>query len=220
MDTWVVIPLYNEAAVIGGVVADVRRVFPQVLCVDDGCDDGAGALAAAAGAVVVRHGVNRGQGAALQTGLSYALAQPGVRYVVTFDADGQHQVGDAAAMVDRLRAGEADVVFASRFLDARTRMGVVKRLVLKAAVAYSNVTTGVRLSDAHNGLRAMTARAASALDLRQSRMAHASELIWQIGKGGFRYVEQPAHVLYTDYSRAKGQSLWNSVNILVELLYR
>jgi polyprenyl-phospho-N-acetylgalactosaminyl synthase len=219
-DTWVVVPLYNEAEVIGDVVRGVRGVFPQVVCIDDGSRDDSAEAAEAAGAVVVRHPVNLGQGAALQTGLEYARIDPAMRYVVTFDADGQHRVDDAAAMVDRLRAGEADVVFGSRFLDGRTAPGALKQLVLKSAVAYTNLTTGVHLSDAHNGLRAFNRTVAEHLDLRQNRMAHASEIVSQVGRGGFRYVEHPVHILYTDYSRSKGQSLLNSVNILAEMLFK
>ncbi|MGN6299736.1 MAG: glycosyltransferase family 2 protein [Angustibacter sp.] len=219
-DTWVVVPLFNEQPVIGDVVRDLRTRFPQVVCVDDGSHDGSADAAAAAGAVVVRHALNLGQGAALQTGISFALADPTTRYVVTFDADGQHQVSDAVEMVDRLRAGEADVVVGSRFLDGRTRPGAVKRLVLKAAVVYSNLTTGLHLTDAHNGLRALRREVCEQIDIRQNRMAHASELVHQIAHAEVRVVEHPVHILYTDYSKAKGQSVLNSVNILTELLFK
>jgi polyprenyl-phospho-N-acetylgalactosaminyl synthase len=219
-DTWVVVPLYNEAEVIGDVVKDVRAAFPQVVCVDDGSRDDSADVAEGAGAVVVRHPVNLGQGAALQTGLEYARIDPGMRFVVTFDADGQHRVEDAVAMVGRLRAGEADVVFGSRFLDGRTAPGRLRKVVLKSAAAYTNFTTGVHLTDAHNGLRAFNRAVAERLDLRQNRMAHASEIVSQVGRAGFHYVEHPVHILYTDYSRSKGQSLLNSVNILAEMLFK
>jgi len=219
-DTWLVVPLYNEGEVIRQVVTDARRTFPRIVCVDDCSVDSSGVDAAAAGAVVVTHPINLGQGAALQTGIEYALRQPETRYLVTFDADGQHRVEDAAAMVDLLRADAADVVFGSRFLDGRTEPGLLKKLVLKAAITFSNATTGVRLTDTHNGLRAFTRAAAAALSIKQNRMAHASEIIEQVGKRGLRYVEHPVHILYTDYSRKKGQSLLNSVNILTELLYK
>lgn len=219
-DTWVVVPLFNEEQVIGDVVRDLRGTFPQVVCVDDGSRDGSAAAAREAGAVVVRHSLNLGQGASLQTGIQYALSDPQMRYVVTFDADGQHQVSDALAMVQRLRAGEADAVFGSRFLDSRTRPGLVKRLVLKTAVMYSNATTGVRLTDAHNGLRALTRQCCERLDIRQNRMAHASEIVHQIGRSRARVVEHPVHILYTDYSRSKGQSVLNSVNIVADLFFK
>jgi glycosyltransferase involved in cell wall biosynthesis len=219
-DTWVIIPLFNEEQVIGSVVAEVRTAFEQVVCVDDGSSDHSADMAAKAGARVVRHPLNLGQGAALQTGFEYALSDPSMKYIVTFDADGQHQIADAIGMVERLRAGEADVVFGSRFLDERTKPGLGKRLVLRAAVGYTNLTTHTRLTDAHNGLRAISRPVLENLKITQNRMAHATELVAQIGESKASYVEHPVHILYSDYSRAKGQSLWNSINILADLILR
>ena len=219
-DTWLVMPLYNEAAVIHGVITGALAVFPKIVCVDDGSNDDSASIAEGAGAYVVRHPVNLGQGAALQTGFDFALTDPETRFVVTFDSDGQHQVSDALAMVSRMRHEDVDVVLGSRFLDSRTKASPLKRLILKLAVVFTNLTTGVKLSDAHNGLRAFTAEALGSIRLRQNRMAHASEMVAQIGKAKLRYAEEPVHIVYTDYSRSKGQSLWNSVNILVELILK
>ena len=219
-DTWFVIPLFNEGQVIADVVKDVLTTFPNVVCIDDGSTDDSAAAAQAAGAVVVRHPVNLGQGAALQTGFEYALSQPGMRWVVTFDADGQHQVSDVQAMLAKAEAEDLQVVFGSRFLDDRTEAGALKRIVLQLAVAYTNLTTRTKLTDAHNGLRVISRDVVSRLSITQNRMAHASELVAQIGALDVRYGESPVHVLYTDYSRSKGQSLWNAVNILAELILR
>jgi len=219
-DTWVIIPLYNEEQVIGNVIAEVLTAFDQVVCVDDGSSDRSAQVAARAGARVVRHPLNLGQGAALQTGFEYALSDPAMKYVLTFDADGQHQVADALGMIERLRAGEAEVVFGSRFLDERSKPSFVKKLVLRAAVGYTNATTHTRLTDAHNGLRAIDRHVLGQLKITQNGMAHASELVAQIGASKASYVEHPVHILYSDYSRAKGQSLWNSINILADLILR
>ena len=219
-DVWLVIPLYNEETVIGDVVREARLSFPNVVVVDDGSTDRGADAAQAAGAVVVRHPVNLGQGAALQTGFEYARSIPSTRWVVTFDADGQHQVSDVLQMLEKARAEHLDVVFGSRFLDQRTQAGALKKLVLRMAVAYTNLTTKTRLTDAHNGLRVISRDVVSRLSITQNRMAHASELVAQIGSLDIRYGESPVHVLYTDYSRSKGQSLWNAVNILVELILR
>ena len=123
-------------------------------------------------------------------------------------------------MLDKARTEQLDVVFGSRFLDDRTRAGALKKLVLRAAVAYTNLTTSTKLTDAHNGLRVISRDVLSRVTITQNRMAHASELVAQIGALDVRYGESPVHVLYTDYSRSKGQSLWNAVNILVELMLR
>lgn len=217
---WLVIPLYNEVSVIAQVITAALPTFPNIVCVDDGSTDGSGEVARAAGATVLSHAVNLGQGAALQTGISFVCEQPGARSLVTFDADGQHQVVDASAMVDLIACGTTDIVFGSRFLDGRTKPGLVKKLVLTFAVWFTKQSTGMRLTDAHNGLRAMTVPAARKVDLTQDRMAHASEIVLQLGRTGLPWQEHPVHVLYTDYSRGKGQSVWNSVNILVDLLFK
>jgi glycosyltransferase involved in cell wall biosynthesis len=217
---WVVVPLFNEAQVIAGVVRGLRTAFDQVVCVDDGSADDSAEQARAAGAVVLRHTLNLGQGAALQTGIEFALRDEGTRCVVTFDADGQHQVDEARAMAARVLDGEADAVFGSRFLDSRSRPGLMKRVVLKGAVVASNLTSGLQLTDAHNGLRALGRGVCEQLHLTQNRMAHASQLVDQVGRSGATVVEHPVHILYTDYSRAKGQSLLNSVNILAELFFK
>nr|MBA3233146.1 glycosyltransferase family 2 protein [Propionibacteriales bacterium] len=115
-DVCVIIPVHNEGRVITEVVASVRDVFPHVVCVDDGSSDGSAELASAAGATVVRHPSNLGQGAALQTGIDFALRLPGIKVFVTFEADGQHQVRDAVAMVAIAKRGEADVILGSRFM--------------------------------------------------------------------------------------------------------
>ncbi|MFJ7750586.1 glycosyltransferase family 2 protein [Arthrobacter sp. NPDC097144] len=218
--TWIVIPMYNEATVVGSVIQDLRRVFPNIVCVDDGSRDGSQAVARAAGAVVVQHPINLGQGAALQTGMEYALQDPNMTSIVTFDADGQHRVVDAVDMVARINSGEADAVLGSRFLDDRTKLSPQKRLVLKTAAIQSRMATGMNLTDAHNGLRALNRDVVSKLHLTQNRMAHASELVNQLATIRPRWVEHPVEIIYTDYSKSKGQSLLNSVNILAELFLR
>lgn len=219
-DTWLVIPVYNEAGVLRGVLEEAMATFPRVVCVDDASRDGSGQIARDAGAVVVRHPVNLGQGAALQTGIDYVLRGTDAAYLVTFDADGQHRVEDAAAMVRRAREEGLAAVFGSRFLDSRTRPGLLKKILLKAAVWLTNQQTGMKLTDAHNGLRVIRRDAAAALDLQQNRMAHATEIVLQLGRTRLPWGEHPVHVLYTDYSKAKGQSMINSVNILIDTILK
>jgi glycosyltransferase involved in cell wall biosynthesis len=217
---WVVIPLFNEETVIGRVIEDLTPSFANVVCVDDGSGDASAEAAEAAGARVVRHPVNLGQGAALQTGIEYALAHPSCSYIVTFDADGQHRVEDAVDMVRLARERDLAVVFGSRFLDDRTNPGWMKKVILKTAVWVTNKSTGLRLTDAHNGLRVIRRDAARHIHLQQDRMAHATEIVMQLGDSGLPWQEHPVELLYTDYSKAKGQSVLNSVNILVDLIVR
>ena len=218
-DAWLVIPLYNEATVVREVISQARETFPYIVVVDDGSKDDSARQAAAAGAIVVRHPVNLGQGAALQTGFSYILEKTNANYVVTFDADGQHSTTDAAAMVAAAREEELAVILGSRFLQGPSPVGRLKRLVLRTAAAVSSRTSGMHLTDAHNGQRVIRRDVLVQLNLKQNRMAHASEIIRKIGATGLPWREFPVHIVYTDYSRSKGQSLWNSVNILVDLLF-
>ncbi|WP_207207311.1 glycosyltransferase family 2 protein [Xylanimonas protaetiae] len=218
-DTWFVVPTFNEAQVIGDVVGEICGQGFSVVVVDDCSSDDSGAIARAAGAVVARHATNLGQGAALQTGIEFALRR-GASYIVTYDSDGQHRLVDAVAMLDLAVEDGLGFVFGSRFLDNRTQTGRIKKMVLRFAAWFTRQSTGMKLTDAHNGLRVIRADVARAIDLRQNRMAHASEIVTQLGRSKQPWAEYPVHVLYTDYSRSKGQSLWNSVNILVDLLIR
>lgn len=217
---WVVIPLYNEASVIAGVIAQLLKEFAHVVCVDDGSSDGSARIAAEAGARLVQHPVNLGQGAALQTGIEFALAHSECDFIVTFDADGQHRIEDALGMLSMARAEDLAIVFGSRFLDDRTDPGWIKKVVLKTAVWVTNMTTSLKLTDAHNGLRVIRRDAAERIQIKQDRMAHATEIVLELGRTGLPWREYPVELLYTDYSKAKGQSVLNSVNILVDLVVR
>ena len=217
--TWLVVPLYNEAQVVAEVIANARKTFPNVVCVDDGSRDDSAAQARSAGAIVVSHPLNLGQGAALQTGITYVLTRTNARYIATFDSDGQHSTDDVMAMVRRAHVVALAIVLGSRFLEGTADTGTLKRIVLRTAAWVGSKTSGMKLTDAHNGLRLLRRDAAEKLDLHQNRMAHASEIIRQLGASGLPWAEQPVHIEYTDYSRSKGQSLWNSVNILVDLMF-
>lgn len=216
-DAWVIVPCYNEGTVIGSVLKEITAGLPNVVCVDDGSSDETVHVVRASQAHLVRHPINLGQGAALQTGLTYALAQPGARYFITFDADGQHRIEDAVRMLEIAKSGVCDVVLGSRFLGEAEAVPRTKRLVLRAAAAISVSSRRLRLSDAHNGLRVFSRDAAAALQITQNGMAHAQEIVTQLSNSHFRVAEAPVTILYTEYSQAKGQSLVNGVNILFDL---
>jgi glycosyltransferase involved in cell wall biosynthesis len=220
-DVWIVVPAFNEASVIGDVIADITSTFEHVVCVDDGSRDDTAATALRAGAHVVRHPVNLGQGAAIQTGVEYARAQPGAKIFATFDADGQHRVKDVAAMVDRLAAGDADIVVGTRFAgQPASQVPAVKRLVLRAAAFVSPSIRKLGLTDAHNGLRVFNKTVADGLNITMNGMSHASEIITLIIENNWRVAEEPIEILYTDYSLGKGQPLLNGVNIVFDGLLR
>ncbi|EPD67926.1 hypothetical protein HMPREF1219_02343 [Corynebacterium pyruviciproducens ATCC BAA-1742] len=218
-DTWLIIPCFNEGTVIGDVIRHARETFPNIVAVNDGSSDNSAEEIHKAGAHLVNHPVNLGQGAAIQTGVEYARAQPGARYFVTFDADGQHQVKDVVAMLERLRNEPVDIIVGTRFGRPRSaddQVPWIKRLVLKTVVLLSPRTRKLGLSDAHNGLRVFNKKVADELNIRMNGMSHASEFVAQMDERGWRVSEQPVDILYTDYSMSKGQSLINGVNILAD----
>ncbi|WP_087117033.1 glycosyltransferase family 2 protein [Corynebacterium urinipleomorphum] len=217
-DTWLVVPCYNEGPVIGDVLRNALTTFPNIVAVNDGSADNSAADIHAAGAHLVNHPVNLGQGAAIQTGVEYARAQPGAKYFVTFDADGQHQVHDVVRMVERLRTEPVDIIVGTRFADGSGTDNVpwIKRVVLKTVVFLSPRSRKLGLTDAHNGLRAFNAKVAAEMNIRMNGMSHASEIVNMMDEFDWRVAEEPVDILYTDYSMSKGQSLVNGVNILAD----
>jgi glycosyltransferase involved in cell wall biosynthesis len=216
---WIVVPAYNEGAVLAETLAGLRGCGGRLIVVDDGSSDGTFAVAEAAGAVVARHTINLGQGAALQTGIDFALAR-GADYVCTFDADGQHEPGTVGQMLSVLETDpDVDVVLASRFLGSRLEMSFLRRMLLRAAIVVTNRQTGLSLTDTHNGLRMFRRAAAQRIRITQPGMAHGSEVLSNIAAAKLRVREVPSVVRYTDYSRAKGQRLTNSFKIAFDLIY-
>lgn len=213
---WFVVPAYNEGSVIRSVVAEILTRFENVVVVDDGSHDVTGREAADAGATVVTHAVNLGQGAALQTGITYALRRD-AQFIVTFDADGQHSLGDVDTMLELLVSRHCDVVLGSRFLGSTENLPFLRSYVLKLAVVFTRLSSGLKLTDTHNGLRVFTSEAARRIQLHQDGMAHASEILKQIATLKLKYVEAPIHIRYTEYSLLKGQKLSNAFRILMDL---
>ncbi|MCW2535928.1 MAG: hypothetical protein JWQ26_1627 [Modestobacter sp.] len=215
-DVVVIVRVYNEAPVVGGVIAELIAAGLSVIAVDDASTDPSAEEIDKAGAFRVTHPINLGAGGALQTGIEAALRFTDARYIGCFDADGQHQLADLLGMIDVIRSGY-DVVMGSRFLDGQTEMSWFRRAILKTAASLLNRGSGTKLTDAHNGLRLISRNVAAAINLSHAGMAYASELERVLTQPAFRVTEYPVHILYTDYSRSKGQPLLNSVNILAEI---
>lgn len=215
--TWVVIAAMNEAGVIGDVVAEVKRAGWNVVVVDDGSRDTTAAEARSAGAHVLKHSINLGQGAALQTGIDYAVRR-GALNLVTFDADGQMNADDIPALVAAL--DDADIALGSRFLGKIEGATARRMALLKGAVMMSNRLSGLKLTDAHCGFRAMRASIVPRIRMKQDRMAHASELLRNIKTAGVRVVEVPVTIRYTEHSMAKGQNGFQAVRILFDYFFR
>jgi glycosyltransferase involved in cell wall biosynthesis len=217
-ELWIVLAAFNEAAVIGDVLQGLSAYLPRVVVVDDGSTDRTGDIATKIGACLVTHRVNLGQGAALQTGIAYALAR-GAKIICTFDADGQHPPETIDALHATLKRTDSDIVFGSRFLNDTAKIPATRRALLRLAVLLNKVQTGLALTDTHNGLRLMRADAARHMRFKHARMAHASEILSITKKHGLRYAETPTPIVYTPYSLRKGQSLFNAMDVLFDLFY-
>lgn len=215
--TFIVIAAYNEGEVLGHVIDGVRALYPNVVVVDDGSRDNTFEVASRHARWALRHVINRGQGAALQTGISFALQQ-GARFVVTFDADGQHQVSDLRAMLAPIAAGECEICLGSRFLGSAVNMPTMRRITLRMAILFTRIFSGAKLTDTHNGFRAFSRRAAQQMNIRLDRMAHASELIDQVHRSGLGYREIPVEIHYTEWSMHKGQSSRGAFRVAFDYL--
>lgn len=213
------VPVYNEETVIKKVIESLLKISDYVVCVNDGSRDGSSNEITKTKAFLVEHPINMGQGAALQTAIEFSRELP-VDYFVTFDADGQHRVEDALMMVDQLKKDKYDIILGSRFLGNTVGMKKSKEIILKLAIKFSNITSGVKLTDTHNGLRAFNRHVAETIQITLPDMAHASEILEIIASKKFRYKEIPVTITYSEYSRAKGQTLINAVNIGFDTILR
>lgn len=218
---FVIIPAFNENSVLRATVSGLLPLGYRVVVVDDGSGTAAENCLAGLDAFCLRHAVNLGQGAALQTGTEFALSH-GAAAIVHFDADGQHDPALIERLLDPIRHGNADVVLGSRFLKPADRRVVpwLKRVVLKVGTIVSWAFTGIHLTDAHNGFRALSRAGAERIHLTESGFAHATEILELIHRAGLSYVEIPVTVRYTAYSQAKGQNVFSGFNIVIDLMLR
>lgn len=217
--TVVVIPVYNEISVLREVIIPLIEIgVHEIIIVDDG--SAVNVVQSINGLPVhfLRHRTNLGQGAALQTGFNYAM-RIGADIVITFDGDGQHRAFDIPALVDPILRNEADITIGSRFLAPRQNaIPGKKKIILQFARIINFLLSGMMLSDAHNGLRALNKMALDKITLTENRMAHASEFLFEIKKHKLRFKEVPVHILYTSYAKQTGQSPWESIKILFDLV--
>jgi glycosyltransferase involved in cell wall biosynthesis len=220
MKTFIVIAAYNEGKSISKVISKLKRAgYHDIVVVDDGSKDDTYDVAFDSGATVLRHTLNRGQGAALKTGIDYSL-RSGADIIVTFDADGQHRVEDLKAVISPIRSGKFDVTVGSRFLKP-VYMPFFRRLTLKIAVLVVWFFYGAKMTDAHNGFRAMNRRAAKAINITSDRMEHASQIVEEIHRKNLRFKEVPVTILYTEYSMRHGHGgMMQALRVFVRMVLR
>ncbi|MBI4435261.1 glycosyltransferase family 2 protein [Candidatus Uhrbacteria bacterium] len=218
MNVLAIIPAYNEATTIADVLAHVRPFVDGMIVVDDGSDDRTGQIARAQGAIVVRHVINRGLGAAIGTG--FATAQKlGAEVVVTLDADGQHDPAEIPALVHAIEEG-ADLVIGSRMLTGFVGMPLHRRVAQVVGNLVTFFLFGAWVTDSQSGFRALTVYAISKIHLKTNRMEVSSELIAEAKRNALVIVEVPIKAIYTDYSLSKGQSFFVGLKTLFKLVIR
>ena len=215
----VIIPVYNEITVLREVIIPLMQIgVHDIIVVDDGSAVNVMRTINDLPVHFLRHRTNLGQGAALQTGFNYAM-RIGADIVITFDADGQHMAVDIPVLVDPILKNEADITIGSRFLiPGQNVIPGKKKIILQFARIINFLLSGLMLSDAHNGLRALNKRALGKIVLTENRMAHASEFLFEIKKHKLRFKEVPVQILYTRYAKETGQSMWESIKILFDLV--
>ncbi|HUR65943.1 MAG TPA: glycosyltransferase family 2 protein [Chitinophagaceae bacterium] len=216
-NVFVVIPAYNEQESITKVLNELSSLPYNIIVVDDGSTPPLEGLLKNTPVHLLKHRVNLGQGAALQTGIEFALSK-NADFIVTYDADGQHRAADIETLLWPLRQHQTDITLGSRFISNTSQLPPGRRSVLKLARYINFFFTGLLLSDAHNGLRALTSKAAQQIRLRQNGMAHATEIIAEIKKHRLKFTEVPVTIHYTDYSKKKGQTVWSSFRIFFDIL--
>ena len=215
---YIIIPVFNERQTIKQVVESLLVLEYNIVIVDDGSTDATRDCVNDLPVFYLKHEINLGQGAALQTGIEFAL-QRDAEILISFDGDGQHQAADLVNLIKPLVLREANVVLGSRFLPASiTNIPFLKKQAILLARVIHYLFTGLWLSDAHNGLRAFDRKAASVLDLKENRMAHASEILFKLHQHEFRIKEVPVSILYSEYSKSKGQSVFSGIKIFFDIL--
>ena len=200
----IVIPVYNEAEVIGEVLAETGIIHNYTtIVVDDGSGDDSFVQASVHANLAIRHRINRGKGAAVKTGIMVAnLLESDI--VVTMDGDGQHDPSDIEPLISPILKNEADVVLGSRTLN-RSEMPVIKKTANFMGNFFTWLFYGIWVSDSQSGFRAYSKYAALIIDTKADKYEYDSKVIREIKTNRLRFAEVPVHTRYTDYSKTKKQ---------------
>ena len=197
-----VIPAYNESKNITKVLAKVMPLVDEVIVVDDSSADNTYELVELTKAIALRHPINRGQGAALQTGDEYALNH-GADIIVHFDADDQFKAEEIKDLIAPIVAGQADAVFGSRFLGS-ANFPFTKRVIIMPLARLINRLFGIKMSDPQSGFRALNRATLEQIKIENRGMAHCSEILYKTFKTKARVLEVPITVTYHEFDQSFG----------------
>jgi glycosyltransferase involved in cell wall biosynthesis len=214
---WILVPCFNEGKVVKNTLNELSNFFNNILVVDDGSTDNTYDILCSMDVTIVRHPINLGQGAAIDSGFKYLLREDKSKCVITFDADGQHSIKDAVSFAGEITSCKEDVILGSRFINNNSNVPFLKKIALKLATHISNLILGLKLTDTHNGMKAFKIKCLRQINIQIDGYGFESELISKIKSSGISYKEMPTEIIYSDYSMKKGQSLRNGLRIIESL---
>ncbi len=219
----IVVPALNEGGMISKVLNSLPREIKgiskiEVIVINDGSTDNTGEEARKAGAIVLTHVVNRGLGAAIKTGQSWAKKEK-AGILVTFDADGQHNPDDIERLIAPILSKDADLVIGSRFKTAQ-QIPLDRLFLNRIANLVAFILFGIRSTDTQSGLRAFSQKAIELIDYKADRMEFSSEIFLEAKRNNLKVVEIPIKAIYTDYSRSKEQKNINAIPIALRFLVK
>lgn len=209
------VPIYNEGAAIGAVIAGVRPFVDRILVVDDGSTDGSGNLAAEAGAEVLAHERNRGKGVGLRTALGWAKSQPDVTELVLIDGDGQHDPLDIPRLLGELRERHLDILVGSRFLGEHNAP-LYRLFGLHVLTASAGLGSGIYVTDSQSGFRVLSRRAIDRLELTEGAFAIESEMQFEAAAKDLRLAETPIAIRYA--GPARRSPVVHGVSVLIRTI--
>ena len=217
---YVLIPVFNEEKVIKEIILELKKSFKYIITVNDGSFDDSKKILENLNVILLNHPINLGQGAAIKTGLDYINRYTDADALITFDADGQHSIDDAINFAEEISKTEKDIIFGSRFIEDDSNVPIFKKIILKTATLLTNILLSVKLTDTHNGLKAIKTKVLDKIEISIDSYAFETELILEVAKKKIKYMELPTSIQYSEYSKQKGQSILNSIRIFEDIILR
>lgn len=220
----IIIPVYNEGKVIKDLIRRLPKALPgirkiSILVVDDGSTDNTVLEISKTRAKLIMHPINMGVGSATVTGLKAAQII-GADLAVTIDGDGQHDPRDIKNLIKPILKGQADIVVGTRLSRSAKGMPMVKRFGNWGLNLITYALSRMWTTDSQSGFKCFSRNAINTMDIESLGYEFCSEVIIEAKRHGLRLAEVPIRVIYSNYSKKKGQSIWNGTNIVIKLIFR